>query len=182
MEVEKYSADLIFSHFKNLNEAQQHQIESLYEMYREWNEKINIISRKDFENLYLKHILHSLAIAKFLTFTNESKILDVGTGGGFPGIPLAILFPHVQFHLVDSIGKKIKIVDFLDNNDFFHYDFLLLRMIVVQATIHLKKQANTNGQLTATAIIILPFSITKISRLICTAFVKRTISYTSRLQ
>lgn len=111
MEVEKYSADLIFSHFKNLNETQQNQIKSLYEMYKEWNEKINIISRKDFENLYLKHILHSLAIAKFLTFTNDSKILDVGTGGGFPGIPLAILFPQVQFHLVDSIGKKIKIVD-----------------------------------------------------------------------
>jgi len=102
--------DQIFNYFPDLNTIQKKQIASLFPVYKEWNEKVNLISRKDFENLYERHILHSLAIAKFIDFKKGTRVLDVGTGGGFPGIPLAILFPHVQFHLVDSIGKKIAIV------------------------------------------------------------------------
>ncbi len=83
----------------------------LMDLYKEWNEKINVVSRKDIENLYTNHVLHSLAIAKIVEFNPEARILDVGTGGGFPGVPLAIMFPETQFHLVDSIGKKIKVVN-----------------------------------------------------------------------
>lgn len=102
---------LIEKYFPNLSEKQKNQFEQLGKLYHFWNEQINVISRKDTENFYERHVLHSLAIAKVIEFTDESEILDVGTGGGFPGIPLAILFPSCQFTLVDSIGKKIKVVN-----------------------------------------------------------------------
>lgn len=101
--------DIIKKYFKELSENQISQFEQLGELYPEWNEKINVISRKDIDNLYVNHILHSLGIAKFTDFKSGSKVLDMGTGGGLPGIPLAIMFPDVQFHLVDRIGKKIKV-------------------------------------------------------------------------
>jgi 16S rRNA (guanine527-N7)-methyltransferase len=110
MEIEKISVQIVFDNFKNISDNQRIQFENLYEIYEDWNAKINLISRKDFPNFYLKHVLHSLSILKFLNFTTDSKILDLGCGGGFPGIPLAIMLPNVQFHLVDSIGKKITVV------------------------------------------------------------------------
>lgn len=103
-------ADIIFSYFPDLTQQQQAQFSKLDVLYKEWNEKINVISRKDIENLYVNHILHSLGIAKVISFKPGTQILDVGTGGGFPGIPLAIMFPQTRFHLVDSIGKKITVV------------------------------------------------------------------------
>ncbi|MBQ1986740.1 MAG: 16S rRNA (guanine(527)-N(7))-methyltransferase RsmG [Muribaculaceae bacterium] len=103
------SVDIIKKYFKSLTDEQVKQFEQLGELYPEWNEKINVISRKDIENLYVNHILHSLGIAKFTDFKAGSKVLDMGTGGGLPGIPLAIMFPEVHFHLVDRIGKKIKV-------------------------------------------------------------------------
>ncbi len=103
--------DIILKYFPKLSERQIQQFRLLEELYADWNQKINIISRKDFSSLYEKHVLHSLGIAKFIRFTEGSEILDVGTGGGFPGIPLAIFFPEIRFHLVDSIGKKIKVVN-----------------------------------------------------------------------
>lgn len=99
----------IKKYFPELTELQINQFEALYDLYTDWNSKINVISRKDIENLYEHHVLHSLAIAKIINFRPDSSVLDVGTGGGFPGIPLAILFPEVQFTLIDSIGKKIKV-------------------------------------------------------------------------
>lgn len=104
------SAELIFSYFPDLTNHQKEQFIQLEPLYKEWNEKINVISRKDIEQLYLHHVLHSLGIAKIISFADGTQILDVGTGGGFPGIPLAILFPKAHFHLVDSIGKKITVV------------------------------------------------------------------------
>ncbi|SMD02606.1 16S rRNA (guanine(527)-N(7))-methyltransferase RsmG [Pedobacter africanus] len=101
---------LIQKYFKGLTEQQIARFDQLYSLYSFWNAQINVISRKDIDELYERHILHSLGIAKFCTFKPGEKVLDVGTGGGFPGIPLAILFPDTQFHLVDSIGKKIKVV------------------------------------------------------------------------
>ena len=101
---------LIQKYFTALTEEQIAQFDQLYELYSFWNAQINVISRKDIDELYERHILHSLGIAKFISFKAGTSVLDVGTGGGFPGIPLAILFPEVQFHLVDSIGKKIKVV------------------------------------------------------------------------
>jgi 16S rRNA (guanine527-N7)-methyltransferase len=101
---------LIQKYFKNLSGKQIAQFDQLFELYSFWNAQINVISRKDIEELYERHILHSLGIARFISFKKGEKVLDVGTGGGFPGIPLAILFPDTQFHLVDSIGKKIKVV------------------------------------------------------------------------
>lgn len=100
----------ILKYFPNLTEAQQNQFALLLPLYKEWNEKINVVSRKDIDNLYLHHVLHSLAIAKVLRFKDGSRILDLGTGGGFPGIPLAILHPSVSFILVDSTAKKIRVV------------------------------------------------------------------------
>jgi 16S rRNA (guanine527-N7)-methyltransferase len=105
------NAQLIFHYFPDLSETQKSQFIKLFELYKEWNDKINVISRKDIDNLYVNHVLHSLGIAKVTSFKPGTKILDVGTGGGFPGIPLAILFPETQFHLVDSIGKKITVVN-----------------------------------------------------------------------
>jgi 16S rRNA (guanine527-N7)-methyltransferase len=105
------SPQRIYHYFPGLSETQKKQIEQLGELYADWNSKINIISRKDIENFYERHVLHSLGIAKVISFKPKTKIMDVGTGGGFPGIPLAILFPECEFHLVDSIGKKIRVVN-----------------------------------------------------------------------
>jgi len=102
---------LILKYFPDLTAAQSEQFGRLASLYREWNDKINVISRKDVDNLYCNHVLHSLGIAKVMSFRPAASVLDVGTGGGFPGIPLAILFPEAQFHLVDSIGKKITVVN-----------------------------------------------------------------------
>lgn len=101
--------DLITKYFPDLTEKQQQQFEALDALYRDWNAKINVISRKDIDNLYEHHVLHSLAIAKAIHFRPGTKVLDFGTGGGFPGIPLAILFPDVQFKLIDGTGKKVKV-------------------------------------------------------------------------
>ena len=104
-------AELITRYFPDLTAVQQQRFTALEGLYREWNTKINVISRKDIDLLYLHHVLHSLAIAKVCSFSSGARILDVGCGGGFPGIPLAILFPETQFTLIDSIGKKIKVVN-----------------------------------------------------------------------
>lgn len=103
--------DIIFKYFPQLSSVQQQQFEQLYDLYTYWNAQINVISRKDSELLYEHHVLHSLGIAKVIQFKPHTRLLDVGCGGGFPGIPLAILFPECSFHLVDSIGKKIKVVN-----------------------------------------------------------------------
>ncbi|MDC6456441.1 16S rRNA (guanine(527)-N(7))-methyltransferase RsmG [Flavobacteriaceae bacterium] len=142
-------AQLIFNYFPNLTQQQQDQFISLEALYQDWNLKINVVSRKDIEELYLRHVLHSLAIAKFISFNPGAQVLDVGTGGGFPGIPLAILFPETQFTLVDAIGKKIKVVQEVvdglglenvraihqrveeDNNQ---YDFVVSRAVAVMPT------------------------------------------------
>ena len=99
----------ILKYFPNITEKQKEQFAALYDLYYDWNSKINVISRKDIENLYEHHVLHSLAIAKYITFKPGTTIMDMGCGGGFPGIPLAIMFPEVDFHLVDSIGKKVRV-------------------------------------------------------------------------
>ena len=135
----------IKTYFPNLTPKQENQFMALEQLYTDWNAKINVISRKDIENLYLHHILHSLGIAKTINFADGSEILDVGTGGGFPGIPLAILFPECKFHLIDRIGKKIKVatnvaesID-LENVTFQHgsveenkseYDFVVSRAVM----------------------------------------------------
>ncbi len=136
---------VIQTYFPELNEQQCQQLAALYDLYTDWNAKINVISRKDIENLYLHHVLHSLGIVKMLRFKDGSSVMDVGTGGGFPGIPLAIFFPNVQFHLVDSIGKKIKVGEAiaeaigLKNITFRHcrveeekekYDFVVSRAVM----------------------------------------------------
>ncbi|MDX1762621.1 MAG: 16S rRNA (guanine(527)-N(7))-methyltransferase RsmG [Christiangramia sp.] len=138
--------DLIKKYFPDLTDDQISKFEKLEELYKDWNLKINVVSRKDIDELYLRHVLHSLGIAKVQKFKPGSKILDVGTGGGFPGIPLAILFPESTFHLVDSIGKKIKVVDEvseglgLENITSFNqrveeldgkYDFIVSRAVAV---------------------------------------------------
>lgn len=138
--------DKILQYFPELNDLQKERLQKLNDLYQDWNLKINVVSRKDIDELYLRHVLHSLAIAKLQPFKSGAKILDVGTGGGFPGIPLAILFPETEFHLVDSIGKKIKVVDSvkdgleLDNVKTFNcrvedldrngeYDFIVSRAV-----------------------------------------------------
>jgi 16S rRNA (guanine527-N7)-methyltransferase len=105
------TSDIVLKYFPELTTIQQEQFARLQELYTIWNSQINVISRKDINLLYERHVLHSLGIAKVITFLPGENVLDVGTGGGFPGIPLAILFPETQFHLVDSIGKKIKVVN-----------------------------------------------------------------------
>lgn len=137
--------DTILKYFPNLSDKQKQQFAALGELYTDWNSKINVISRKDIGNLYEHHILHSLGIAQIIRFTPGSRIMDLGTGGGFPGIPLAILFPEVQFHLVDSIGKKIRVATEvaqsigLTNTTFSHtraeevkdsYDFVVSRAVM----------------------------------------------------
>ena len=141
---------LINKYFDSLTENQIIQFEKLDSVYKDWNCKINVISRKDMDYFYLRHVLHSLSIAKFLTIKSGSKIMDVGTGGGFPGIPLAILFPEVDFHLVDSIGKKIKVInsvkDTLELNNVITYhqrmedldlmvDFVVCRAVAPMETL-----------------------------------------------
>ena len=103
--------DVILKYFSEFTEKQLQQFQALGELYKEWNAKINVISRKDIDSLYEKHVLHSLSIAVAFDFPAGAEIIDIGTGGGFPGVPLAIFFPDVKFHLVDSIGKKLKIIE-----------------------------------------------------------------------
>ncbi|MCM1356664.1 MAG: 16S rRNA (guanine(527)-N(7))-methyltransferase RsmG [Staphylococcus sp.] len=120
--------DEILKYFPNLTQSQLERFQALGQLYPEWNDKINVISRKDIDNLYCHHILHSLAIAKFITPVDGTQIIDLGTGGGFPGIPLAIYWPQCRFHLIDRIGKKIKVASSiaeslgLDNVTFQHGD------------------------------------------------------------
>lgn len=138
-------ADIIWHYFPDLSDVQRRQFAELYALYTDWNAKINVISRKDIENLYEHHVLHSLAVAKILPFADGTSVVDVGTGGGFPGIPLAIMFPEVHFHLVDSIGKKIRVAGEvaqaigLKNCTFAHirmeevtekYDFVVSRAVM----------------------------------------------------
>ena len=141
--------ELITKYFPELDDEQIQKFEALSSLYKDWNQKINVVSRKDIDEIYLRHVLHSLAIAKFISFKPESKIIDVGTGGGFPGIPLAILFPETQFMLVDSIAKKIKVVnevvqglnlknvktknDRVENTN-GHYDFIISRAVAAMPT------------------------------------------------
>src|SRR6201994_520411 len=105
------TSDIVFKYFPDLTAEQKQQYEKLPELYNFWNSQINVISRKDIDQLFERHVLHSLGIAKVMPFLPGETVLDVGTGGGFPGVPLAILFPETQFYLVDSIGKKIKVVN-----------------------------------------------------------------------
>ena len=137
--------DVILKYFPHLTDEQKKQFAALYDLYTDWNSKINVISRKDIENLYEHHVLHSLAIAKVINFRPGTKVMDLGTGGGFPGIPLAIMFPETSFHLVDSVGKKIRVATEvaqaigLKNVKFSHvrgeevkdkYDFVVSRAVM----------------------------------------------------
>ena len=149
--------EIIKKYFPNLTDLQAEQFAQLEVLYNDWNAKINVISRKDIQNLYEHHVLHSLGIAKVLNFRDGTEVMDLGTGGGFPGIPLAILFPQTQFHLVDSIGKKVKVAQEvataigLKNAKFSHaraeeikeqYDFVVTR--AVMPMVDLMKVARKN--------------------------------------
>lgn len=151
--------DLILKYFPNLTDRQKEQFAALYDLYTDWNSKINVISRKDIENLYEHHVLHSLAIAKILEFKPGTSIMDVGTGGGFPAIPLAIYFPECTFHLVDSIGKKIRVATEvsnaigLQNTTFKHerveeekqkFDFIVSRAVMPLADLVRLSQKNVS--------------------------------------
>ncbi len=157
--------EIILKYFPEITAQQQSLFQALLPLYEEWNEKINVISRKDMEHFYEHHVLHSLAISKVIKFEPGTRVLDIGTGGGFPGIPLAIMFPEVQFHLVDSIGKKIKVVQAvaealqLQNVEATHarvellsgaYDFVTARAVakvdeLVKWTRHLIVKENINA-------------------------------------
>lgn len=149
--------EIIKKYFNNLTEEQTEKISKLYDLYFDWNSKINVISRKDIENLYEHHVLHCMSIAKIINFREGTRIMDLGTGGGFPGIPLAIMFPETHFHLVDSIGKKIRVATEvasaigLQNVTFSHaraeeikdsYDFIVTR--AVMPLVDLMKVARKN--------------------------------------
>ncbi len=136
---------IIEKYFTSLTPVQKEQFEKLFDLYVDWNSKINVISRKDIDNLYIHHVLHSLAIAKFIGFKSGSTVIDVGTGGGFPGVPLAIFFPEVQFVMLDSIGKKVRVAQEvstavgLQNVEFVHsrmedekrkFDFVVSRAVM----------------------------------------------------
>lgn len=154
--------ELILKYFPNITEDQISKFKKLEALYQDWNIKINVVSRKDIDELYLRHVLHSLGIAKVITFKDGSELLDVGTGGGFPGIPLAILFPNCSFHLVDSIAKKLKVVDEvveglgLTNVKTTHsrvenikgpYDFIISRAVAAMPTfVHWTKGKITKTQ------------------------------------
>lgn len=154
--------ELILSYFPQLTERQRKQISQLEALYKEWNSKINVISRKDIEHIYLHHVLHSLGIAKVLQLKPHQRVLDIGTGGGFPGIPLAILFPETQFVLIDSIGKKIRVVEAvatalqLNNVKAFHrnakeekgyYDYIVSRAVMNTSDLMnlIRKNINRKG-------------------------------------
>ena len=155
--------DKILKYFPNLTDKQKEQYTALFDLYKDWNSKINVISRKDIDNLYEHHVLHSLAIAKILRFQPGTTLVDVGTGGGFPGIPLAIMFPECKFHLVDSIGKKVRVAQEvaqaigLKNVTFQHermenvkekYDFVVSRAVMPLADLVklVKKNVAQKGQ------------------------------------
>ena len=145
----KKDLKLITKYFSDLESEQIQQFKKISALYQDWNQKINVVSRKDIDEIYLRHVLHSLAIAKFINFKPGSKIIDVGTGGGFPGIPLAILFPETQFVLIDSIAKKIKVVNQVSEglglkniktindrveNTKGQYDFIISRAVAAMPT------------------------------------------------
>ncbi len=153
--------DKILKYFPNLTDKQKEQYAALFELYKDWNSKINVISRKDIDNLYEHHVLHSLAIAKILRFQPGTTLVDVGTGGGFPGIPLAIMFPECKFHLVDSIGKKVRVAQEvaqaigLTNVTFQHermenvkekYDFVVSRAVMPLADLVKLTKKNVAGK------------------------------------
>lgn len=155
--------ELLLKYFPNLDEKQKEQFAALRELYTDWNAKINVISRKDIGNLYEHHVLHSLGIAKVIRFSSGTKIMDLGTGGGFPGIPLAIFFPEVKFHLVDSIGKKVRVASEVANSigiknaTFSHaraeevkdlYDFVVSRAVMPLADLMkiVRKKISTHQQ------------------------------------
>lgn len=155
--------ELLLKYFPNLDEKQKEQFAALRELYTDWNAKINVISRKDIGNLYEHHVLHSLGIAKVIRFSSGTKIMDLGTGGGFPDIPLAIFFPEVKFHLVDSIGKKVRVASEVANSigiknvTFSHaraeevkdlYDFVVSRAVMPLADLMkiVRKKISTHQQ------------------------------------